>query len=285
MKMLKICFLFMLLELLTKTIPAWGQDCSKAVRLYNQGTLSSSFTEKERLFKKAIPFCKEPEVLSRIYNNLADAYEKENRLSQALTFYKKALKTKSDLATASFSAADIFYHLKDYYSAYVLYEKGLRLQPEDEISLLRIKQAEKKYQKNMVIYFNFNSFEIDPRYKQRLNKIGNAIVSLDSQNIKDIRIVGHTCDLGPGTYNRKLSLKRAEAVARYLKANFAINSQHVMITGKGESALLLPNHDRNSRTLNRRVNVIVIRYPEKSVKVKIQTSPEINFRAEHQPGD
>ncbi|MDI6795271.1 MAG: OmpA family protein [bacterium] len=75
-----------------------------------------------------------------------------------------------------------------------------------------------------------------------------------------IEITGHTCDLGPKGYNRRLSEERAESVARYLKGHFSIDPEAIRIVGMGEESPLLPNKDNYARTLNRRVEVKIIRY-------------------------
>ena len=65
----------------------------------------------------------------------------------------------------------------------------------------------------------------------------------------------HTCSLGARAYNRHLSLRRAEAVATYLKKRFPADSPVLTVTGEGEDAPLLDSVDKNSRTLNRRTEI------------------------------
>jgi len=98
---------------------AAAENCKAAIALYNKGTSSASPGEKESCFIKAIRLCSDPDVLSKAYNNLADTYEQQGRLFPALTYYRKALEVKPDLAVSYFSAADIFFKLQDYHSAYV----------------------------------------------------------------------------------------------------------------------------------------------------------------------
>ena len=56
-------------------------------------------------------------------------------------------------------------------------------------------------------------------------------------------------------YNRRLSFRRAEAVATYLKGCFSADSPVLTVTGEGEDAPPLVGIDKNARTLNRRVEV------------------------------
>jgi hypothetical protein len=61
--------------------PVWAEDCPKSIRLYNQATSTSDFASKERIFNEAKAICSDPEVASRILNNLGDTYEITGRLS------------------------------------------------------------------------------------------------------------------------------------------------------------------------------------------------------------
>jgi len=121
--------LFILLFFASHT---WAEDCHKAIALYNRAIVEDDLSVRERCFKKAIALCSDPEVLSRVFNNLADTYERTGRLSPALTYYHKAIETKPNLVTSYFSVGDIFFRLKDYYSAAVMYGKGLSYSSDDE---------------------------------------------------------------------------------------------------------------------------------------------------------
>jgi outer membrane protein OmpA-like peptidoglycan-associated protein len=237
----------------------WAEDCAKAVKLYNQATLATDLASKENLFKRAIPLCTEPEVLSKIHNNLADTYEKTGRLSPALDHYRKALETKPDFALAYFSVGDIFFRLRDYRSAAVMYDKGLRYAPDDHESQKRKEEAEARAKKFMIIYFDFDSFEIPNRYATRLRLVCKAIEENGIQDLLHIKITGHTCDIGPRSYNNRLSLKRAEEVARYFEEALSTHPQVLIITPAGENGPLLKGWDSNARILNRRVEIQVLR--------------------------
>lgn len=233
----------------------WSEDCNKAVELYNQATQASELETKERGFKEAAALCFDPEILSRVYNNLADAYEQSGRMSLALIYYKKALRVKSDLATSYFSVGDIFFSLKDYHSAAVMYGKGLKYSPEDKESRQKKKEAESKVKGYLIIYFDFDSSKIPARYLKRLNTLVKSIKERGRDSLKEIRIIGHASSPGPGAYNRYLSLKRAEEVARYLQEKLLMDSGVMIVTAKGEDAPLLYGTDRNSHALNRRVEI------------------------------
>lgn len=233
----------------------WGADCSKAIELYNQATVAKDLQVKERGFKKAIPLCSDPIVLSKVYNNLADTYERQDRLLLALAYYRKALETKPDFATAYFSVGDIFFRLRDYFSAAVMYGKGLKYRSEDEESIQRKEQAETMAKGYMVIYFDFDSFRIPDRYLKRLDAVGKDIKERGIDGLLAIKVIGHTCDLGPRAYNRHLSLKRAKEVAKYVTEKFFVPTRTIQVIGKGEDAPMFVGSERNARILNRRVEI------------------------------
>ena len=92
------------------TTLALGEDCKKAVELYNKGTLSQNFEEKERLFKEALTLsCKDRNILGKIHNNLADTYEKQGRIKEAIAEYKRAIELDKRLATPYLSLGDIYF--------------------------------------------------------------------------------------------------------------------------------------------------------------------------------
>jgi tetratricopeptide (TPR) repeat protein len=173
---------FPLFILLLLALHAWADDCPKAIALYNRATVEDDPAVRERSFKKAIALCSDPEVLSRVFNNLADTYEKAGRFTPALTYYRKALEAKPELATSYFSVGDIFFRLKDYYSAAVMYGKGLSYSPEDEESRKDKKEAESMARRHMFIYFDFDSFTIPDRYLKRLDVVGGVIKEYGSDS-------------------------------------------------------------------------------------------------------
>lgn len=247
--------LIVMIALLMVTLQtASAEDCTKATALYNRALDIRALPQRERLLRKALPLCSQPEVLARVYNNLADAYERQNRLSLALRFYRQALRAKPDLATAYFSVGDIFNRLGDYQSASIMYGKGLRYHPSDE-DVEKKCDAEAKARQRMVIYFAFATFGLPEAYLTRLDIIGEAVAKDQESRIQ---VVGHTCDLGSPAFNRDLSLKRAQKVAAYLTEHFGVNLERIETTGVAHENSMLPGSDKESRELNRRVEILVI---------------------------
>ncbi|MEW6600672.1 MAG: OmpA family protein [Nitrospirota bacterium] len=240
--------------ILTAVQVPFSEGCKTAVELYDKGTLSVDPGEKERNFIKAAPLCSDPEVLSRVYNNLADVYETEGEFSRALHYYRKAIGVKKDLSTPYISVGDIFYKLGDYYSSYVMYGKGLVYNPGLPEAIISRRSAQEGRDRKIVIYFDIDSFKLPDRYMPRLQHV---IGVLSDDKNRRVEITGHTCDLGDAAYNRRLSERRAAAAKEYLKTHTALDDNKITVRGMGEDKPLLANKDRDSRTLNRRIEVII----------------------------
>ncbi len=68
------------------------------------------------------------------------------------------------------------------------------------------------------IYFRFNRFDVSNYEKDQLDRLVSRLKERPDRP-GEIRVVGHTCDLGSDSYNDRLSLMRAESVAVYLGRN------------------------------------------------------------------
>jgi len=91
------------------TTTAITEDCKKAIEFYNKGTGTPDLKLKEALLKDALAAgCTDNKVLARIHNNLADCYEQQNRLDEALAGYSKAIDLDLQLYTAFLGMGDIY---------------------------------------------------------------------------------------------------------------------------------------------------------------------------------
>jgi OOP family OmpA-OmpF porin len=68
---------------------------------------------------------------------------------------------------------------------------------------------------------------------------------------------GHTDSVGTDAYNQKLSVRRADAVKKYLVSK-GIADNRIQIEGKGESQPVADNKTDDGRAKNRRVQIEVI---------------------------
>ncbi|MEQ9186710.1 MAG: OmpA family protein, partial [Cryomorphaceae bacterium] len=79
---------------------------------------------------------------------------------------------------------------------------------------------------------------------------------LESPEIQ-IKIDGHTDDVGDAERNQRLSLKRAETIKAYLVTR-GVPSQRVSCEGFGSTKPIAPNTTEKGRNVNRRVEFSIL---------------------------
>lgn len=97
--------------------------------------------------------------------------------------------------------------------------------------------------------------------KDEIRADGARELDLASRRILDragasVSVIGHTDDTGDDAYNKDLSLRRAQAVARYLEAKGA-RRDDISVVGMGESSPIADNTTEEGRRKNRRVEIII----------------------------
>ncbi len=98
--------------------------------------------------------------------------------------------------------------------------------------------------------FGFDSSEL--MYNAELASLAEWL----TQSTEDkVRIVGHTDSAGAEAYNQRLSERRAQAVADYLK-HMGIAESRLSVEGQGERRPVASNDTAEGRAQNRRVEVI-----------------------------
>jgi len=102
------------------------------------------------------------------------------------------------------------------------------------------------------VLFAFDSSTIRETAKPTLAKV---VRSLAQNPEKNLRVAGHTCDIGAESYNQGLSERRAESVKRYLVQS-GISADRITTVGYGETQPLVPNESEEARQLNRRVELV-----------------------------
>ena len=103
------------------------------------------------------------------------------------------------------------------------------------------------------ITFEFNSDKLTEQGKSTLNELGAALTSEQLQGYT-FDLQGHTDAVGSSEYNLALSKRRADAVKRFLTAQFQIDSSRLKTVGKGETDL--KDSDHPASEVNRRVQII-----------------------------
>ena len=110
------------------------------------------------------------------------------------------------------------------------------------------------------IRFETNSDRLTPVGRVQLDVIGSELLRRgESGDVPAIALEGHTDDTGEASYNEALSRRRAEAARGYLVESWGLGADAISVSGRGEASPRVPNADADSRALNRRVEIRVVR--------------------------
>ena len=106
------------------------------------------------------------------------------------------------------------------------------------------------------VNFEFDRADLLPASRLALDAIGGV---LQRHPGLAVQVQGHTDDRGSAEYNRGLSQRRAEAVRDYLLARYpAIDEARIEAVGMGQEQPIAANDTPTGRTLNRRVDFVVV---------------------------
>jgi OOP family OmpA-OmpF porin len=103
-------------------------------------------------------------------------------------------------------------------------------------------------------FFDFDKAVLKPVGKAKMDDLVGKVKGI---NLEVIIAVGHTDSVGTDAYNKKLSVKRAEAVKAYLVSK-GIEKNRIYTEGKGESQPVADNKTTEGRAKNRRVEIEVV---------------------------
>jgi len=103
------------------------------------------------------------------------------------------------------------------------------------------------------VTFAFDSAEIDPASAVVLDVAADPIRERSGMRVT---VEGHTDSVGAESYNQALSLRRAEAVRRYLVRK-GVPAERLTARGLGESDPVASNEAADGRARNRRVELEV----------------------------
>ena len=81
------------------------------------------------------------------------------------------------------------------------------------------------------IYFNSGSAKVG---NSNVNRIATMALLLKNNPDVNLNVIGHTDNVGTPKFNKKLGLKRANAVINYLVLNYSIEADRLTATTKGE---------------------------------------------------
>ncbi|MAT42961.1 MAG: hypothetical protein CL609_11505 [Anaerolineaceae bacterium] len=107
------------------------------------------------------------------------------------------------------------------------------------------------------LVFSPGSDQLAPEVYPLLDTIANMVIPIDN----NVRLVGHTDDTPPLDSKYKnsfeLSMARAMLVAEYLMSK-GVAPERLLISGKGQYDPIFPNDTDQHRSLNGRVDIVVI---------------------------
>lgn len=103
-------------------------------------------------------------------------------------------------------------------------------------------------------FFDFDKSVLKPEAQA---KLADLVDKTKGVNLEVIIAVGHTDAIGTGTYNQRLSVRRAEAVKNFLVSR-GVERNRVYTEGKGLTQPVADNKTAEGRAKNRRVEVEVV---------------------------
>jgi OOP family OmpA-OmpF porin len=109
------------------------------------------------------------------------------------------------------------------------------------------------------VTFAFNKSELTPQVQTTLDELASKI---EVNFLKEIKVVGHTDNVGSEQYNQALSEKRAAIVANYL-INKGLPTDKIVQWGEGEKRPIAANETTVGRAKNRRVEIKITQFKKK----------------------
>ena len=103
------------------------------------------------------------------------------------------------------------------------------------------------------ISFDTGRADIKPNLRPILDQFASGLAN---QPNTEVRIVGHTDNVGSDAVNNPLSLQRAQSARDYL-ASRGVNAGRMMIEGRGEREPIATNATADGRARNRRVEIFL----------------------------
>ena len=105
------------------------------------------------------------------------------------------------------------------------------------------------------VQFDYKKWDVKPQYNSNLDNIESILEINPGLNV---RIEGHTDDVGSMKYNIGLSGKRAQAIKDYL-VDKGIDPSRITTTGLGYARPIADNDTPEGRALNRRAEIIPVK--------------------------
>jgi outer membrane protein OmpA-like peptidoglycan-associated protein len=120
---------------------------------------------------------------------------------------------------------------------------------------VKVRIKEKAIELKEKIHFETDKAVIKKKSYHILDQVNATLVQY--AEIKKLQIEGHTDSVGPAPYNMGLSQRRAQAVVNYLKKK-GIDPNRLAAKGFGEEKPIATNKTERGRSMNRRVEMIIL---------------------------
>lgn len=104
------------------------------------------------------------------------------------------------------------------------------------------------------VLFEFDKEELKPGLRESVTTVSRQLLAVE---IRQVRVEGHTDNIGTREYNQALSLRRANHVAEVLVAE-GFAEANVERKGYGPDRPIAKNSSDEGRAENRRVEIIVL---------------------------
>ncbi|AFI83538.1 OmpA family protein [Methylophaga nitratireducenticrescens] len=104
------------------------------------------------------------------------------------------------------------------------------------------------------VNFEFDKSTLTSEAQDTLDEAVEALLNTDE--VVEVRVEGHTDSIGSEEYNKQLSQERAQSVVDYLVSN-GVNGNNLIPVGMGETSPVANNATDAGRALNRRVDFVV----------------------------
>ncbi len=102
-----------------------------------------------------------------------------------------------------------------------------------------------------LVFFDFDKSTVD---EGGMSVVDSIATEVKKQNLSSVNIVGHADKSGSDKYNKRLGLKRANAVREALEAR-GINAKLLQVDSMGESAPMVATPDGVREPANRRAEI------------------------------
>ncbi|TGM56068.1 OmpA family protein [Leptospira biflexa] len=105
------------------------------------------------------------------------------------------------------------------------------------------------------ILFDFNDSKLKVDAESAVAKIAEILKKYPD---REIRVSGHTDNIGKKEYNQKLSEERAKSVLHSLVDNHKMDEKHISFRGYADEFPVAPNDSEENRHKNRRVEITLV---------------------------